>query len=235
MSNTLAFDKLVGISNPRFTPSPALRSYGQLSPLPISSNVIYLQNGDGIDDSDSIYASAVDIKNPKHKKVLLELKILEYFRKQCCEIENCLQPFSMHLGGTQFFSEDVSHMPVMKDTKIERAFNDLMAANWDELPPPVVDSVTKALSKSTEDKTAHDALKNVFRAAEAIEEFTGIIMSLKMELTDVIGMSECETIDRRMFKGIADDFRKICCIFGFIWARKELSDEESGNGVGNEK
>ncbi|KAL3648880.1 membrane anchor in succinate dehydrogenase complex [Castilleja foliolosa] len=110
------------------------------------------------------------------------------------EVENllrpdCLQPFSMHLGGTQFFSEDVSHIPFMKDTKIERAFNDLMAANWDELPPPVVDSVTKALSKSTEDKTAHDALKNVFRAAEAIEEFTGIIMSLKMELTDVIGMS----------------------------------------------
>ncbi|KAL3617973.1 membrane anchor in succinate dehydrogenase complex [Castilleja foliolosa] len=102
---------------------------------------------------------------------------------------NCLHPFSMHLGGTRFFSEDVSHMPVMNDAKIERAFKDLMAANWDELPPPVVDSVTKALSKSTEDKTAQDALKNVFRAAEAIEEFTGIIMSLKMELDDVIGMS----------------------------------------------
>lgn len=95
----------------------------------------------------------------------------------------------MHLGGTRSFSEDVSHMPVIKDSEIERAFKDLMATNWDEIPPAVVEDVTKALSKNTGDKAAQDVLKNVFRAAEAVEEFTGIIMSLKMELDDFIGAS----------------------------------------------
>ncbi|GFP80125.1 uncharacterized protein at1g47420 mitochondrial [Phtheirospermum japonicum] len=95
----------------------------------------------------------------------------------------------MRLGGTRFFSENISHMPVINDPEIERALNDLMATNWDELPPSVVHYVKNALSKNTEDKTAQDVLKNVFRAAEAVEEFTGIIMSLKMELDDVIGLS----------------------------------------------
>ncbi|KAL3629206.1 hypothetical protein CASFOL_026428 [Castilleja foliolosa] len=40
----------------------------------------------GIDDSDSIYASAADIKSPKHKEVLLGLEFLEYFQKQCRDI-----------------------------------------------------------------------------------------------------------------------------------------------------
>lgn len=64
-----------------------------------------------------------------------------------------------------------------------------MATNWDELPPSVVEDVKNTLSKSTEDKAAQDVLKNVFRAAEAVEEFTGIIMSLKMEMDDAIGVS----------------------------------------------
>ncbi|KAL8057041.1 hypothetical protein ABFX02_04G158200 [Erythranthe guttata] len=80
-------------------------------------------------------------------------------------------------------------MPVIKDSEIERSFKDLMATNWDEIPSSVIEDVTKALSKSTEDNAAQETLKNVFRAAEAVEEFTGIIMSLKMELDDVIGVS----------------------------------------------
>ncbi|KAI3465373.1 hypothetical protein Pfo_022036, partial [Paulownia fortunei] len=61
--------------------------------------------------------------------------------------------------------------------------------NWDEIPPAVVDDVTKALSKNTEDKAAQEVLKNVFRAAEAVEEFTGLLMSLKMEVDNIIGLS----------------------------------------------
>ncbi|KAL3655310.1 membrane anchor in succinate dehydrogenase complex [Castilleja foliolosa] len=102
---------------------------------------------------------------------------------------NCRHLFPMHHGAARFFREDVLHMPVINDPEIERVFNDLMATNWDELPPSVVHNITKALSKNTEDKTAQDVLKNVFRAAKAVEEFTGIIMSLKMELDDVIGLS----------------------------------------------
>ncbi|KAL2254037.1 succinate dehydrogenase subunit 5, mitochondrial [Sesamum indicum] len=103
--------------------------------------------------------------------------------------QNHPHPFAMHLGGTRSFSEDVAHMPVIKDPEIERAFKDLMATNWNELPPAVVEDVKNALSKNTEDKAAQDVLKNVFRAAEAVEEFTGIIMSLKMEMDDAIGAS----------------------------------------------
>ncbi|XP_022879859.1 succinate dehydrogenase subunit 5, mitochondrial [Olea europaea var. sylvestris] len=98
-------------------------------------------------------------------------------------------PLAMRIGGTRSFSEDVAHMPVIKDPEIERAFKDLMATNWDELPPAVVHGVKKALSKNTDDKAAQEALTNVFRAAEAVEEFTGILMSLKMEMDDAIGMS----------------------------------------------
>ncbi|GER53126.1 succinate dehydrogenase 5 [Striga asiatica] len=100
-----------------------------------------------------------------------------------------VHPFAMCPGNTRFFSEDVSHMPVINDLEIERAFKDLMATNWDELPSEIVHGVKNALSKNTEDKAAQEVLTNVFRAAEAVEEFTGIIMSLKMELDDVIGLS----------------------------------------------
>lgn len=98
-------------------------------------------------------------------------------------------PYAQHLGGIRSFSDDISHFPVIEDPQIKRAFKDLMATNWDNLPAAVIHDVKKALSKSTEDKAAQDSLKNVFRAAEAVEEFTGIVMSLKMELDDAIGLS----------------------------------------------
>ena len=98
-------------------------------------------------------------------------------------------PFAQHLGGIRSFSYDISNFPAIEDPQIKRAFKDLMATNWDDLSPAVVHDVKKALSKSTEDKSAQDALRDVFRAAEAVEEFTGIIMSLKMELDDAIGLS----------------------------------------------
>lgn len=98
-------------------------------------------------------------------------------------------PYARSLGDTRSFSEDVSHVPQIKDPQIERAFKDLMATNWDNLPSAVVHDVTNALSKSTEDNAAQDVLKNVFRAAEAVEEFTGIAMQLKMAMDDSIGLS----------------------------------------------
>lgn len=66
---------------------------------------------------------------------------------------------------------------------------DLMAAYCEELPTAVVSDAKTALSKNSDDKSGKEALKNVFRAAEAVQEFGGILTSLKMELDDSIGMS----------------------------------------------
>lgn len=95
----------------------------------------------------------------------------------------------MGIGNTRFFSEDITHMPVIKDPEIETVFKDLMAASWDELHETVIRDAKKALSKTTDDKAGQEALANVFRAAEASNEFNGILISLRMELDDSIGLS----------------------------------------------
>lgn len=98
-------------------------------------------------------------------------------------------PFAMGIGSTRSFSEDVAHLPDIKDPEIQNAFKDLMASYWDELPAAAVYDAKKALSKSTDDKAGQEILANVFRAAEAVEEFCGRLISLKMELDDSIGLS----------------------------------------------
>lgn len=102
---------------------------------------------------------------------------------------DCRSPFAAYIGSTRSFSEDVSHMPVIKDPEIKRVFKDLMAASWDELPDSVISSANEVLSKSTDDKTGHEALANVFRAAEAVVEFGGILVTLRMEIDDLVGLS----------------------------------------------
>ncbi|CAK9145641.1 unnamed protein product [Ilex paraguariensis] len=102
---------------------------------------------------------------------------------------DCQPPFVMGVGSTRYFSEDVAHMPDIKDTDIRNAFKDLIAAYWDEVPPAVVYDAKKALSKNTDDKANQEILANVFRAAEAVEEFCGRLVSLKMEIDDAVGLS----------------------------------------------
>ncbi|XP_060199475.1 succinate dehydrogenase subunit 5, mitochondrial [Lycium barbarum] len=104
-------------------------------------------------------------------------------------LTECQHPFTMAMGSMRSFSEDVTHMPAIEDSEVKRAFKDLMAASWDELPDAVVYDAKNAVSKSTDDKAGQEALANVFRAAEAVEEFTGILTSLKMEIDDAIGLS----------------------------------------------
>ncbi|CAH2035881.1 unnamed protein product [Thlaspi arvense] len=96
---------------------------------------------------------------------------------------------AMDIGQVRNFSEDVSHMPEIKDSDIVNAFKNLMAADWAELPSSAVHDAKTAISKNTDDKSGQEALTNVFRAAEAVEEFGGILTSLKMEIDDSIGMS----------------------------------------------
>ncbi|KAF9599045.1 hypothetical protein IFM89_033390 [Coptis chinensis] len=75
-------------------------------------------------------------------------------------------------------------MPVITDPHIKNPFKDLMAAS-----DAVIQDAKKALYKSTDDKSAQEVLANVFRAAEAVEQFGGILISLKMELDDTVGLS----------------------------------------------
>ncbi|KAL9663042.1 hypothetical protein QQ045_027879 [Rhodiola kirilowii] len=100
-----------------------------------------------------------------------------------------MHPFKMNIGAKRFFSEDVSHVPEIKDPQILQVFRDFMAANWDELPNALISAAKKAISKNTDDKTGQEILAKVFRAAVAVEEFTGILVSLRMELDDTVGMS----------------------------------------------
>ncbi|KAI4388610.1 hypothetical protein MLD38_000922 [Melastoma candidum] len=102
---------------------------------------------------------------------------------------DCTSPFVMSIGSKRLFSEDVAHMPEIKDPVILDAFKELMAVNWDEIPNDALHVVKLALSKSTDDASGKEVLANVFRAAEAVEEFTGVLTSLKMELDDSVGMS----------------------------------------------
>ncbi|KAM7477935.1 hypothetical protein LguiA_026148 [Lonicera macranthoides] len=97
--------------------------------------------------------------------------------------------FGLEIGSTHSFSEDVSHLPLIKDPEIEIVFKDLMASSWDEIPDTVIHDAKKALSKNTDDKAGQEILANVFRAAEAVEEFSGILVSLRMEIDDSIGLS----------------------------------------------
>lgn len=80
-------------------------------------------------------------------------------------------------------------MPDIKDSDLYNAFKDLMAENWSDLSDSLVNDVKSALSKSTDDKTGKEAVENMFRAAQAVEEFGGMLTSLKMEIDDTVGMS----------------------------------------------
>ncbi|KAG6624693.1 succinate dehydrogenase subunit 5, mitochondrial-like isoform X1 [Carya illinoinensis] len=104
-------------------------------------------------------------------------------------LSGCLSSVSIASRSKRFYSEDVTHMPVIKDPELRSVFKDLLAANWDELPNSVVHDVKAALSKSTDDTAGKEVVANVFRAAEAVEEFGGILVTLKMEIDDSIGLS----------------------------------------------
>nr|XP_043636133.1 succinate dehydrogenase subunit 5, mitochondrial-like [Erigeron canadensis] len=103
-------------------------------------------------------------------------------------ISNTRSPF-MGIGSTRCFSDGLTHLPEIKDGDIKLAFKELMAVNWGELPDAVVNKTKRALSKSTEDKASQEALANVLRAAEAVEEFSGFLVTLKMEIDDSVGLS----------------------------------------------
>lgn len=80
-------------------------------------------------------------------------------------------------------------MPDIKDPELYSVFKDLLAENWSDISDAVVSDAKHALSKNTEDKTGKEVVTNVFRAAQAVEEFGGILVTLKMEIDDSLGIS----------------------------------------------
>ncbi|VAH98640.1 unnamed protein product [Triticum turgidum subsp. durum] len=92
-------------------------------------------------------------------------------------------------NSRRMFSSNEKHLPAISDPKIETAFKDLMAASWNELPGSLVEEAKKAVSMATDDKAGQEALENVFRAAEACEEFSGVLVTLRMALDDLCGLT----------------------------------------------
>ncbi|KAK9706862.1 hypothetical protein RND81_07G156800 [Saponaria officinalis] len=93
------------------------------------------------------------------------------------------------VGSTRAFSQGFSQYPDIKDPSIKNVFKGFMAVDWGELPEVTINAALKVLSKDTDDTIGKETLKNVFRAAEAVEEFIGQLESLKMAIDDHAGLS----------------------------------------------
>uniref|UniRef100_A0A0C9QMG6 TSA: Wollemia nobilis Ref_Wollemi_Transcript_22244_1015 transcribed RNA sequence n=1 Tax=Wollemia nobilis TaxID=56998 RepID=A0A0C9QMG6_9CONI len=98
----------------------------------------------------------------------------------------CRLPISL---GTpvRAFSSDISALPPIKDPDVRNALKDVLASDWGELYDSVKADVMDALSKETDDKAGQEALANAWRAAEAVEHFSGVLESLRMELDEING------------------------------------------------
>ena len=104
-------------------------------------------------------------------------------------------------------------MPAISDPEIESAFKDLLAASWNELPDSLIKEAEKAVSKATDDKAGQEALKNVFRAAEACEEFSGTLVTLRMALDDLCGLTGEVSICYLKFSASCALFFFILCLY----------------------
>jgi hypothetical protein len=76
------------------------------------------------------------------------------------------------------FSSIEIHLPAISDPEIESTYKDLLAASLNELPGSLVQEAKKTVSKATDDNAGQEALENAFRAAEACEEFSGVLITL---------------------------------------------------------
>lgn len=86
-------------------------------------------------------------------------------------------------------SSDSKLLPEITDPEIESAFKDLMATSWDHIPESVILEAKKAASKETSDVLGQKHLKGLFAAAEACEEFGSTLVSLRMALDDLGGIT----------------------------------------------
>lgn len=86
-------------------------------------------------------------------------------------------------------STSIGHLPAVSDPEVLQALHRLLAVNWTEIPDEAEDAVETALTKKTDDTAGQEELKNAWRAAEAVEKFSGTLVSLRMTLDDLNGPS----------------------------------------------
>ncbi|GLJ37406.1 hypothetical protein SUGI_0759450 [Cryptomeria japonica] len=98
----------------------------------------------------------------------------------------CRFPISVRTP-VRAFSSDISAFPPVTDPDVKRALKNVLASDWGELKDSLNSIVMDALSKETDDKSGKEALANAWRAAEAVEHFSGVLESLRMEIDDISG------------------------------------------------
>eukprot|EP00249_Psilotum_nudum_P032145 c47328_g1_i1 orf=128-859(+) len=89
----------------------------------------------------------------------------------------------------KWLSSDVSAMPDISDPDVKKAFNILLAVSWSEISRETEDLVEAALSKTSDNIAGQEALANAWRAAEAVEKFSGTLIALRMELDETSGFA----------------------------------------------
>ncbi|KAI5082563.1 hypothetical protein GOP47_0002306 [Adiantum capillus-veneris] len=93
------------------------------------------------------------------------------------------------IGQFQAMSTSIANLPDIADTDVLRALKSLIAEKWTDIPEETEDAVEAALTKKTDDTAGIEQLKNAWRAAEAVEKFSGTLVSIRMALDDLTGAS----------------------------------------------
>lgn len=81
----------------------------------------------------------------------------------------------------------VSNLPPVKDTRIAKALSGLMGHGWLKLEPQVKSAVENAISGGSDDPEGKETLVDAWRAAEAVENFGGLLIEMLMEINDLCG------------------------------------------------
>lgn len=84
---------------------------------------------------------------------------------------------------------ELSALPEIKDINIRKALNALLGTSWLKVEPTVKSAVESALSSNSDDTVGKDALTDVWRSAQAVEQFGGILTEMLMEFNDLSGGS----------------------------------------------
>ncbi|MCO5572308.1 hypothetical protein L7F22_026061 [Adiantum nelumboides] len=93
------------------------------------------------------------------------------------------------MGQFRAMSTSIANLPDIADLDVLHALKRLIAENWSEIPEEATDAVEKALTKKTDDTAGIEQLKNAWRTAEAVEKFSGTLVSLRMALDDLTGLT----------------------------------------------
>lgn len=96
---------------------------------------------------------------------------------------------SFNTGQLREMSTSIARLPEIADPDVLHALRSLMAENWLEISEEATDAVDAALSKKTDDTAGQEQLINAWRAAEAVEKFSGTLVTIRMALDDLTGVT----------------------------------------------